>query len=81
MTQNDREDALMESLDKLSAKLPVVEFYNETFPTGEIKLIVAKIYAGVMGLLDEALNYHRNNRLGRVSSPLRLLVRSAETSA
>lgn len=70
----------MEFLDKLSAKLPVVEFYNDTFPTGEMKLIVAKIYAAVMGLLDEALNYHRNNRLGRVSSAQRLLVLSAEAT-
>lgn len=69
VTQNDREEVLMESLDKVSAKLPVIEFYNTTFPTGEMKLAVARIYADVMGLLDEALNYHRNSRLGRASVP------------
>lgn len=69
MTQNDREEVLIESLHKVSAKLPVIEFYNTTFPTGEMKLAVARIYAEVMGLLDEALSYHRNSRLGRISVP------------
>ncbi|KAL1877962.1 hypothetical protein Daus18300_002316 [Diaporthe australafricana] len=70
VTQNDREEALMESLDKLSAKLPVIEFYNTTFPTGEMKLVVARIYAAVMGLLDEALNYHRNSRLAKLTDAI-----------
>lgn len=29
-----------------------------------MKLVVARIYAAVMGLLDEALHYHRKSRLG-----------------
>lgn len=54
----------MEHLDKLSAKLPVIDFYNSTFPTAQMKLTVSKLYAEVMSFLDIALSYYHGGRLG-----------------
>ncbi|KAG6353257.1 hypothetical protein INS49_007556 [Diaporthe citri] len=69
-TKNDREEALMEHLDKLAAKLPVVDFYNNTFPTAKMKLTVSKLYAEVMSFFDNALSYYHGGRLAKLADAL-----------
>jgi hypothetical protein len=64
VTKKEREESLLGYLHSLGHLLPLVQFYKETFPTDRMKLAVAKIYAGVMKLLDEALVYYRSGRLG-----------------
>lgn len=54
----------MDQLDKLAAKLPVIDFYNTTFPTARMKVTVAKLYAEVMSFLDNAVSYFHGGRLG-----------------
>lgn len=57
----------MEHLDKLAAKLPVIDFYNSTFPTPMMKLTISKLYAEVMGFFDNALSFYHGGRLGSYS--------------
>lgn len=64
VTKNDREEALMEHLVKLAAKLPVIDFYNTTFPTPKMKVTIANLYSEVMNFLDNALSYYHGGRLG-----------------
>lgn len=54
----------MEHLERLTAKLPFIDFYNTTFPTAEMKITVAKLYAEVMKFLDNAVTYYHGGRLG-----------------
>jgi hypothetical protein len=64
--KKDREESLLQYLESLSSKLPLMEFYRTTFPTNAMKLAVANIYAEVTKLLDEALIYYRSGRLGKL---------------
>lgn len=57
----------MEQLDNLASKLPVIDFYDTTFPTSQMKFTISKVYAEVMGFLDNALSYYRGGRLGSCS--------------
>ncbi|KAG8167435.1 hypothetical protein KVR01_003124 [Diaporthe batatas] len=70
VTKSDREEALMEHLDKLSAKLPVIDFYNTTFPTAQMKFTISKVYAEVMGFFDNALTYYHGGRLAKLADAL-----------
>lgn len=57
----------MEHMDKLAAKLPVIDFYNTRFPTAKMKRTVSKLYAEVMSFFDNALSYYHGGRLGSFS--------------
>lgn len=70
VTQKDREEALTRLIESISQRLPVASFYETVFPTNAMKACVARIYARVMKILDEALVYFRGWRL---SKSLRLL--------
>jgi len=70
VTKNDREEALMENLEALASKLPVVEFYRSTFPTNGMKLAVANIFSEVTRLLEEAIIYYRSSRTGQLAADL-----------
>lgn len=64
VTKKDREEFLSTYLESLAGRLPLIEFYQTTFPTDAMKLAVAGIFVEMMRLLDEALIYCRSGRLG-----------------
>lgn len=66
VTKKDREDALTKLLDSISQRLPLAEFYKTLFPSNSIKASVARIYAHMAKILDEALIYFRGWRLSRL---------------
>jgi hypothetical protein len=65
VAKKEREDSLNAYIKSLSAQLPLVSFYRETYPTIAMKLVVAKIFSDVLKLLEEALVYYRNGRLSK----------------
>ncbi|KAK0643995.1 hypothetical protein B0T16DRAFT_392430 [Cercophora newfieldiana] len=66
VTKKDREDALTKLIDTISQRLPITEFYKTIFPSNAIKASVARIYAHMVKILDEALVYFRGWRLSRL---------------
>ncbi|KAK3985454.1 hypothetical protein QBC44DRAFT_299081 [Cladorrhinum sp. PSN332] len=70
VTQRDREEALTELIKSISQRLPVAEFYKTVFPTNSMKAAVARIYACIMKILDEALVYFRGWRLNKLVDAL-----------
>ncbi|KIM98562.1 hypothetical protein OIDMADRAFT_56911 [Oidiodendron maius Zn] len=66
VTKKDREEFLSTYLESLAGRLPLIEFYQTTFPTDAMKLAVAGIFVEMMRLLDEALIYCRSGRLGKL---------------
>ncbi|KAK5656930.1 hypothetical protein OQA88_3452 [Cercophora sp. LCS_1] len=66
VTKKDREDALIKLIDSISQRLPMAEFYKTIFPSNAIKASVARIYAHMVKILDEALVYFRSWRLTRL---------------
>ncbi|KAK0616617.1 hypothetical protein B0T14DRAFT_250330 [Immersiella caudata] len=66
VTKKDREDALVKLIESISQRLPMTEFYKTIFPSNAIKASVARIYAHMVKILDEALVYFRGWRLTRL---------------
>lgn len=66
VTKKEREDALLKLIDSISSCLPIAEFYKTIFPSNAIKASVARIYAHMTKILDEALVYFRGWRFSRL---------------
>jgi hypothetical protein len=58
-----QQEALVEMVDKLAFKLPLLDFYQQVFPTNAMKIVVAELYIEILGFLEEAFLYYRNGRL------------------
>ena len=63
VTKKEREEAMIKFISSLADRLPVVEFYQNVFPTYDMKHAVASIYVGMTKLLEDALIYFRGGRL------------------
>ena len=60
----------MTFLRSLVDRLPVVEFYQNIFPTYDMKLAVASIYIGMSKFLEDVLLYFRGGRLSKLSDAI-----------
>jgi hypothetical protein len=69
VTKKEREESLLSYIKAISSQLPLMDFYQNIFPTNPMKICVASIYVQIMSLLDEALAYYRG---GKLSKPLNI---------
>jgi hypothetical protein len=63
VTKKDREESLLSYIQDIVSQLPLMDFYQNIFPTNPMKICVARIYVQIMSLLDEALAYYRGGKL------------------
>ncbi|KAK0611412.1 hypothetical protein B0T14DRAFT_327836 [Immersiella caudata] len=66
VTKKDREESLLAYIENIGPRLPMMEFYKTVFPTDALKASVARIYVGIMKLLDEAIVYYRSWRFSKL---------------
>ena len=73
VTKKDREESLLSHIESISQRLPLADFYEKTFPTNDMKAAVARLYAHIMKILDEALIFYRAWKLseGYPITPIR----------
>ena len=56
-------ESLLAYIQRLSVRLPIVDFYGKVFPSNGMKLVVVSIYVEILNLLNEATVYYRSNHL------------------
>jgi hypothetical protein len=61
--RKETQESLLAYIQKLSVRLPIVDFYAELFPSYRAKKIVVSIYVEILNLLNEAIVYYRSNHL------------------
>jgi hypothetical protein len=61
--RKETQESLLVYIQKLSARLPIVDFYSKVFPSNGMKIVVVSIYVEILNLLNEAIVYFRSNHL------------------
>lgn len=61
--RQETQESLLAHIEKLSNKLPIIDFYSTLFPTNRVKTSVVSIYVEILRLLDEAIVYYQKNHL------------------
>jgi hypothetical protein len=56
-------ELLLVFIQKLSARLPIVDFYSKVFPSNGMKIVVVSIYVEILNLLNEVIVYYRSDCL------------------
>lgn len=62
--KQEKQDALSDFLEKLTNKLPILDFYRTIFPTNDMKTTVAALYVAIIVFLEQAARYYCTGRLG-----------------
>lgn len=61
--RKETQESLLAYIEKLSFKLPIIDFYGKVSPTNGMKLRVASMYVEILNLLNEAIIYYRKDHL------------------
>ncbi|KAJ4301946.1 hypothetical protein N0V90_004042 [Kalmusia sp. IMI 367209] len=61
--RKETQESLLAYIQKLSVRLPIVDFYSKVFPSSGMKILVVSIYVEILNLLNEAIVYYRSNHL------------------
>lgn len=61
--RKETQESLLAYIQKLSSRLPIVDFYGKVFPSNGMKILVVSIYVEILNLLNEAIVYYRSNHL------------------
>ncbi|MCJ1474955.1 hypothetical protein MMC13_003615 [Lambiella insularis] len=66
VTKSDKQNEVLDYFDKFHQCLPDLRAYGDLFPTSEMKILLATIYADVLSLLEHAASYYALGRLGKL---------------
>ncbi|MCJ1415102.1 60S ribosomal protein L28 [Xylographa parallela] len=67
VTKNEKQKEVLDYFDQFQQCLPDIRSYGDLFPTSEMKILLATIYADVLTLLEHAASYYALGRLGTVA--------------
>ena len=68
VTKSEKQKEVLDYFEQFHQSLPDIRSYGELFPTSEMKILLATIYADVLNLLEHAASYYALGRLSIVAS-------------
>jgi hypothetical protein len=72
VNKKEKEESITDFVIELSNNLPMLEFYQNVFPTNAVKSTIAEIFAEVNDVVTYAVSYYRTSRFGESTRQLRL---------
>ncbi|MCJ1285064.1 60S ribosomal protein L28 [Xylographa opegraphella] len=66
VTKSEKQKEVLDYFDQFHQCLPDIRSYGDLFPTSEMKILLATIYADVLTLLEHAASYYALGRLGKL---------------
>lgn len=72
MNKKEKEESITDFVIELSNNLPILEFYQNAFPTNAMKSTIAEIFTEVNEVVTYAISYYRTSRFGESTCQLRL---------
>lgn len=73
MDKKEKQQALAEFIERVTAQLPLVEFYESHFPTNAMKTTASALYVEVITFLEAAARYYCTGRFSMFISASALL--------
>jgi hypothetical protein len=64
VNRKEKEESITDFVIELSNNLPMLEFYQNVFPTNAVKSTIAEIFAEVNDVVTYAVSYYRTSRFG-----------------
>jgi hypothetical protein len=70
VNKKEKEESITDFVIELSNNLPMLEFYQNVFPTNAVKSTIAEIFAEVNDVVTYAVSYYRTSRFGESTANL-----------